>query len=79
MKNHFAVRLNFTFSPFSSQSLWKGFCSTVIFNFFQIIMVSLFIARHGRYLSVSAVYSVNRNYLFSWGKQEKKLLKQSFD
>ena len=29
------------FFPFSSQSLWKGFCSTVIFNFFQIISFSL--------------------------------------
>ena len=27
----------------------------------------------------TAVYSANSNYLFSWGKQEKKLLKRFFD
>ena len=37
------------FFPFSSQSPWKGVCSTVIFNFLQIIMVSLFLASHGQY------------------------------
>ena len=37
-----------SFFPFSSQSLWKG-SSTVNFNFFQIIMVSLFLAHHDQH------------------------------
>ena len=32
--------------PFFSQSLWKVFFSTVVFNFFQIVMVSFFLALH---------------------------------
>ena len=48
MENRFAVRLKFAF-PFSNQSLWKGFCSTETFNLFQIIMDSLFLARHDQY------------------------------
>ena len=46
MVNRFAVCLKFVFFPFSSQSLWNSFCSTVIFNFLQIIMVTLFLAHH---------------------------------
>ena len=42
------VRLKFALSPFPSQSLWKG-CSTVILNFFQIIVVYLFLAHHDHY------------------------------
>ena len=75
------------------------FCVFYIFHFFQIIMVSLFLARHDQYFIMfkdskvfeftnfqfktkynnNVVYSVNSNYLFSRGKQEKKLLKQLFD
>ena len=45
MENRFEVRLKFAF-PFSNPSLWKGFCSTETLNLFQIIMDSLFLARH---------------------------------
>ena len=84
---------------FFSQSYWKGYCSTVIFNFFQIIMVCLCLALHDDYFIMfkdsnvfeftnfrfktkcinTVVYSVNSNYLFSKGKQEKKWLKELFD
>ena len=78
------------FSPFPASLFGRHFCSTVIFNFFQIIMVSLFRARHDQYFMFkdskvfeftsfpfktkfynTVVYSVNSNYLFSKGKQEK--------
>ena len=69
------------------------------FDFLQIIMVFLFLARHNQYFIMfkdskvfkftnfpfktkynnTVVYSANSNYLFSRGKQEKKLLKQFFD
>ena len=94
MENRFAVRLIFAFSPFLLVSLERFNCSTVIFNLFQIIMVSIFLARHDQYFIMfkdsnafeftnfpfktkyinTAVYSVNRNYLFLRGKQEKKKL-----
>ena len=66
------------------------FCIFYILNFFQIIMLSLFLVRHDQYFmfkdsnvfqftnfpfkaeySNTVVYSVNSNYLFSRGKQEK--------
>ena len=69
------------------------FCIFYIFHFFQIIMVSLFLAWHDQYFIIfkdsnvfdftnspfktkynnTVVYSVNSNYLFSRGKQEKRL------
>ena len=68
------------------------FCIFYVFHFFQILMVSLFLARHDQYFIMfkdsnvfeftnfsfktkyndTVVYSVNSNYLFSMGKQEKK-------
>ena len=50
----------------SSQSLEIFFISTVIFNFFQIIMVSLFLARHDQYFVIikdSNVFEFT-NFLF---------------
>ena len=37
------------FWPFPTWSLWKSLCSTVSFNFFRSVMVSLFLARHDPY------------------------------
>ena len=65
-------------------------------HFYQILMVSLFLARNDQYFIMfknsnvfkftnfpfktkyknTVIYSVNISYLFSMGKQEKKLLKQ---
>ena len=74
----------------SVKTLWYNFGNFYIFHFFQIIMVSLFLAWHDQYFMVkdlnvfeftnfpfkrkynnTVVYSLNSNYLFSRGKQEK--------
>ena len=90
-KSPFGLSFRKSFFPFSSQSLWKKFSSTVIFNLFQIIIVSLFLAHHDQCFIMfkdsnifqftnflfrtkdnnTVLYSVNRNCLFSRGKQKK--------
>ena len=84
----------------SIKTLWRRAIHAIlaffhIFNFFQIVMVSLFLACHDQYLIMfkdlnvfesfqtkynnTAVFSVSSNYLFSRRKQEKILLKQFFE
>ena len=92
----FSVIVNISVKTLWCHAIDTIFCIFYIFHFFEIIMVSLFLAWHQYFIMFkhsnvcgftnfpfrtkynTVVYSVNRNYLSSREKQEKKLLKQFF-
>ena len=91
----FSLIVNISVETFMMSCYWYYFCISYIFHFFQIMMISLFLAWHDQYFIMfkdsnvfeftnfpfklkynnTVVYSANSNYLFSSGKQGKKMVK----